>query len=144
MKRVFIALLILVLIIFAGCDSESGENGLIEMSINDLNLLPGVLTDTSIISCSAYTNDGTDYTEISESVSLFSPIDSYSFTFILGDPDYEFTAGTKYYIGALIDADGDGIYDEADTDYWLTYFEIVTIDGDQTITVDNTYFELRS
>jgi hypothetical protein len=141
LRKIAFILAVLVVVMFASCDTGSFSEGTITVSVSGIDQLASFNPGTSDIYFYAHTKDGNTYTRVTPG----TWIDGYSGSATsqtIGVPGTVFSGGEIYYIDVLVDIDGndnlsDGLI------YWLTFFEEVVIDGNVSVSVNNTDFEIK-
>lgn len=137
-KKILFILSGLLLLILFSCDGNFSD-GTITVKISGLDRLTGFSSTTSKVLCTAKVKNGDKYTLISTSGfdGAISELDS-SLSFGIGNPDYIFSGGTVYTLDILVDINGDSDFTEVNLDYWLEEPKDVAIDGNMSVSFDNT------
>ena len=142
LKKITGLLIISLIFIITSCDSNIHySDGTISVTLTGLDQLTGFTLNSSNIYCLAKSKSGDSYKEIS--TSYFPHVNSNSLSFSIGNPDYIFDGGDLYLIEILVDIDGNDSFEDLGTDYWHEVYEPVIINGDISVSIDNTDLILR-
>lgn len=145
MKKTMFLIVLFLLFSIISCDNMKYSDGTITINFAGLDNLTNYSTTSSNIFCKVFEKENDAYTIVSGSYfegTASNPLYS-SFYFGVGNPDYMFTGGTVYYIEIQIDINGNDVFDDLDTDYWLKSLIEVAIDGNSTVDVNYTDFLYR-
>ncbi len=132
-KRVVFILLGVFVFFLSSCDiGQNFSDGLITISVSNLDQLAGFVPGTSRVLSDVY--DDNDEFVVGSSI---SGVTGTSVSFEIGNPDYVFTGGDTYCIDVVVDINGNDEFDGG-VDYWIPELLSVVIDGDYSVTLDNT------
>ncbi len=130
-KVVFIILGVFVFFL-SSCDiGQNLDDGTITVSVTGLDQLTGFIPGTSSVYSGVL--DDNDVLVASSDVSV---VTGTSVSFEVGD-HYIFTGGEAYCIDVVVDINGNKKI-SSDVDYWIPELFSVVIDGNYSVTLDET------
>lgn len=136
LKKFALILIGASVLLFASCENGTTfTDGIINVSLSNLDQLDLFVIDTSIADCLVFEEVSGSMTFVSGS-SLTAT--SNGFSWGVGHPDYVFTGGKTYHVVVWIDIDGDDTSDG--TGDYQSVGKIIIVDGEMTVSFSASDF----
>lgn len=140
MKNTVLLFSLLLALFFVSCDNPTSAfpDGTITVEVTGLDTINAFDSGTSDVYFFAF-----DSSDSLVAHTKFDGARGSSVKSEIGVPEHTFEYGVTYYVDVVIDIDGDDDRNTG-TNYWLTEYVEVKIDGDMEVSVSPIDFDVRN